>query len=193
MNNKLALILLLYLANSQASDFEKALTELKAVEAASHEMNEQGVWVLKRILIFNGTKKECHEVKAGYNNCCSDNGWGQDIRLAGCNSEEKELGKLKAIPVCHYVGHYCSKKIAGNCVETKKSYCCFQSKLSYLVMEGAHTQLKLSWGESDSPNCRGLTPKQLQRVDLSKIDLSAYFSDLKPNRNVQRDLKGRFK
>jgi conjugal transfer mating pair stabilization protein TraN len=174
-------------------NFENAVTELKSVEAASKEMHENGVWILKRISIFSGEKKECHETKYHYNNCCRDTGWGQDIHLAGCNAEEKELGRLKAIPVCHTVGHYCDKQVAGVCQQTKKSYCCFHSQLAYLVMEGAHEQLKLSWGDAKEPHCQGLTPKQLQRVDFDKLDLSAYFEDLHPNQQTQQHLKDKLK
>lgn len=175
-----------------ANDFSKAVTELKSLEAATQDFQHLELSFIKYYAIFSGEKKQCSQAWLGYNNCCKDNGWGQDIHLAGCNSEEKELGKLKEKVVCHYVGEYCAKKVktplGSQCQQTKQSYCCFHSKLSRVVMDAAHVQLKLSWGNAENPHCEGLKPEQLQQVDFDKIDFSEYFADLKQqtaNKNNQ--------
>jgi conjugal transfer mating pair stabilization protein TraN len=43
---------------------------------------------------------------------------------------------------------------------------------------GAHNQLGLSWGSPQSPQCGGLTVDQLMSVDFSKIDFSAFQSQV---------------
>ncbi|MBW6087903.1 conjugal transfer protein TraN [Escherichia coli] len=44
---------------------------------------------------FTGQAKFCKKAAAGYSNCCKDSGWGQDIGLAKCSSDEKALAKAK--------------------------------------------------------------------------------------------------
>lgn len=67
------------------------------------------------------------------------------------------------------------------CVEHKKTYCCFNSKLSRIVHEQGRPQLQgdiSSWGGPESPNCRGFTPEEFQMLDFSRIDLSEWYGDI---------------
>lgn len=50
-------------------------------------------------------------------------------------------------------------------------FCCFDSKISRVYQEEGRKQLGLSWGTAQNPMCRGLTQKEIGKVDFSKIDL----------------------
>ena len=41
--------------------------------------------------VFKGQGQSCDKTVAGFNNCCTDDGWGQDISLASCSPDEKAL------------------------------------------------------------------------------------------------------
>nr|WP_274534911.1 conjugal transfer protein TraN [Rhodoferax antarcticus] len=89
-----------------------------------------------------------------------------------CDQEEMDLANLKGQNLCHYVGSYCSHELKFfgatiACLETTESYCCFNGLLAKGIMEGAHTQLGISWGSGKSPNCSGLSTTQIQALDLS--------------------------
>jgi len=125
----------------------------------------------------NGRDYKCRDMITGYSNCCKDSGWGQDLHLAGCESEEKTLGHLKQENECIYVGRYCADKLLGSCTEHKKTYCCFNSVLDKIIRDqGGRGQLHIGYGTAHHPLCKGLTIKQLQTIDYSKLNYSDYYS-----------------
>lgn len=104
-----------------------------------------------------------------------------------CKKSDAVTDMLKDSGVCHYVGKYCSWKIKvfghSICLQHKKVYCCFHTKLARIVQEQGRPQLKdfnysQDWGDAESPNCRGFTPEEFQMLDFDKIDLSEYFGDI---------------
>lgn len=147
--------------------------------------------------IFKGKDCNCRKTFANFKNCCKDDGWGLDASLTECDAEEQQLGELKKNKVCHEVGEYCSKEVLGNCVERKKSYCCFGSKLSRIVHEQGRQQLDLTWGSPKHPECRGLTPDELQKINFKNMNLSEFYQDIQkkvvvPNpSNLQERIKER--
>lgn len=153
-------------------DFQKAITTLSALKEAGTSLDE------KLNQIFKGTRKTCRTAFSGFRDCCKDKGWGIDLSLTECKTKEEELGLQKQKGQCHYVGKYCSKKVLGKCVEKKKAYCCFQSKLGRLVQEQGRLQLNQGWGSGKRSICTGLTPEQLQSLDFSKMDLDEFYQDV---------------
>src|SRR3546814_18776576 len=91
--------------------------------------------------------------------------------------------------MCHEVGTYCSSKILGICVQKSKGHCCFNTKLGRIIQEQGRPQLKsfngIGWGTAKQPYCRGFTPDALQALDLSKMDLSEYYSEIEA-REIER-------
>ena len=165
-----------------SADFVQGVSSLQAVDAASKDMHQEGIWVFKHYVLFDGNKSSCKEASHGYNNCCREYGWGQDLHFAGCNQEEKKLAKDKENKLCHYIGRYCSNELktpfGKTCLQHKKVYCCYSSQLGRIVIEGAHQQLHWAWGEAESPACGGLKPETLQKLDFEQIDFSEYEDDL---------------
>ncbi|EAC0381474.1 type-F conjugative transfer system mating-pair stabilization protein TraN [Salmonella enterica subsp. enterica] len=171
--------------NGKNDMFAKAASELAAVAAAGKDVAELNSNDVK---IFTGKGVSCKKFAAGFSNCCKDSGWGQDVGLASCSSEEKALGKAKEKRLTVYVGEYCSKKALGICIEKKRGYCQFDSKLAQIVQQqGRSWQLGIGFGSGKSPDCRGITPEELQRIDFSKIDFSAFYDDLNSGSDIPAD------
>ncbi|MDG3444545.1 conjugal transfer protein TraN [Nitrospirillum amazonense] len=129
--------------------------------------------------VFTGTKADCRKALTGVLDCCKDDsGWSVDIGLGSCSDDEKALWAALDGHLSHYVGTYCNTSFLGVCLEKKKSYCDFQSRLGRIIQEQGRAQLNISWGPADSPNCAGLTIAQLQAIDWSKIDLSEFYPQI---------------
>lgn len=171
--------------NNTSDGFGKAVSALAAVTAAAKDvaaMNDVNVRA------FTGKPVECRMAIAGFSNCCKDSGWGQGIGLAHCDSEEKALGKAKEKLLTVYVGTYCSKKALGVCLQKKKVYCQFDSKLAQIVQaQGRKGQLGIGFGSGKHPDCRGITVEELQSLKFDRMDFSNFYSDLNAGTTIPSD------
>lgn len=95
-----------------------------------------------------------------------------------CEKEEFELGAKRELRSCHAIGNYCKKDVLGLCVETRDSYCCFNTPLSRIINEQIRPQLDRGWGPAKSPDCTGISITDLARIDWSQVDLSEWLSIL---------------
>ena len=96
-----------------------------------------------------------------------------------CKDYEQVLDFKKEKGMCHYIGEYCTDKALGACIQKKKTYCCFNSKLARIIAEEGRKQFKsFDWGDAKSPNCRGFTPEEFEKIDFSKIDLTEFSNDV---------------
>jgi len=153
---------------------------------ADGQVDENGN-CLGTIYVFNGNDYRCRPpgLQTGGSNCCKKTTtW---FGLGQCNEREKILAKLrswgKLDGQCHYVGSYCAVKVFKLCIQKKKTYCCFHSVLARIIQEQGRQQLGIDWGSPKSPNCRGFTPEEFQRIDFSKIDFSEWYEDLQKRIN----------
>lgn len=165
--------------------FQKAVSELAAVAAAGKDVAELNG---ADVRAFTGKAQFCKKFAAGFSNCCKDSGWGQDIGLASCSSEEKALGEARQRKLTIDIGEFCSKKVLGVCVEKKRSYCVFDSKLAQIVQQqGRQWQLGVGFGGASSPDCRGITVEQLQAINFDNLDFSNFYEDLQNGSTVPED------
>lgn len=165
--------------------FGQAVSALAAVAAAGEDVAELNG---ENVRAFTGEGKSCKKFAAGFNNCCKDSGWGQDVGLSSCSSDEKALGKAKEKKLTVYVGEYCSKKVLGVCLEKKRGYCQFDSKLARIVQEqGRRDQQGVGFGSGKSPDCRGITVDELQRLDFGVMNFSDFYSDLDAGSEIPED------
>lgn len=165
--------------------FGQAVSSLAAVAAAGKDIAELNG---QNVRAFTGKGMSCKKFAAGFNNCCKDSGWGADAGLSSCSSEEKALGKAKEKKLTVYVGEYCSKKVLGVCLEKKRGYCQFDSKLARIVQEqGRKGQLGIGFGSGSSPDCRGITIDELQRLKFDIMDFSDFYSDLENGTTIPQD------
>lgn len=160
------------------NDFASPLAYLSALNQAGDDNNKD-----LNLKIFTGSAESCKKDFISYNNCCSDSGWGQDYLGAGCSDSEKRLIEFQSKKLCHYVGSYCAQEVplTGKCLKTAKSYCCFNSKISRVIVEQGRKQLGIGWGSAESPSCRGFTPEELTKLRFDEMDLSEIASDVASN------------
>lgn len=168
--------------SGKSNDFGEAVSQLAALAAAGKDVAAlSGI----DVRAFTGQAKFCKKAAAGYSNCCKDSGWGQDIGLAKCSSDEKALAKAKTNKLTVSVGEFCSKKVLGVCLEKKRSYCQFDSKLAQIVQQqGRNGQLHISFGSSKHPDCRGITVDELQQIKFDQLDLTNFYEDLMNNQKI---------
>ncbi|WP_123004895.1 conjugal transfer protein TraN [Escherichia coli] len=107
------------------------------------------------------------------------------IGLAKCSSDEKALAKAKSNKLTVSVGEFCSKKVLGVCLEKKRSYCQFDSKLAQIVQQqGRNGQLRISFGSAKHPDCRGITVDELQKIQFNRLDFTNFYEDLMNNQKI---------
>ncbi|QWY77795.1 conjugal transfer protein TraN [Ferrovum myxofaciens] len=103
--------------------------------------------------------------------------------LATCSNEENQLALIRGKNMCYQVGSYCSMSVPllGICLQTKTSFCCFNSKLALLINEQGRPQIGKSWGAPQSPDCSGFTIPQIDSLNFAAMNLTAAFSDFTNN------------
>lgn len=164
---------------SENNGFADAVSQLAALAQAGKEMAGLDEQNMKA---FTGKAMHCRKAAAGFSNCCKSSGWGNDIGLASCNSEEKAIGKAKEKDIVISVGTYCSNKVLGVCLQKKSSYCVFDNKLARIVQsEGRLKQLGIGFGSAKSPDCRGISIYELQNLRFDNMDFSDFFDELNSN------------
>ena len=168
--------------NGKNNDFAPVVSALAALAAAGKDVAAINS---VNVRAFTGSAKFCKKFAAGFSSCCKDGGWGQDVGLARCSSEEKALGKAKENKLTVSIGEFCSKKVLGVCLEKKRCYCQFDSKLAQIVQQqGRNGQLHIGFGKASSPDCRGITQTELQQINFEALDFSNFFDDLQKNKKI---------
>jgi len=170
----------------------KALAQLEGLKQVAKHMEGNPV-----ASIFKGIDARCSINFGGaFKNCClKDGGWGSNSGLGTkCSADEETLKKAKHDKRCVYIGTRVKKKVAGVVLSKEQVHCCYPSKIARAIQEGARRQLGFDFGSVDAPNCRGLTPNEMERVDFGNLDLSDAFSDIaesatKMTRELQRDFE----
>jgi conjugal transfer mating pair stabilization protein TraN len=156
-----------------SKDFAKGISTLSATADASKQLDPSS------ITIFAGHSSECSEIPMGFSNCCTEKGWGQDGGLANCSLQEKKLHESREKKVVVKVGRYCSGSGPFPCIEHSQVFCVFNSKLARIIQQqGRMGQLGITFGSAKHPNCLGITPDQLQSIDLEKIDFQDFYVDI---------------
>jgi conjugal transfer mating pair stabilization protein TraN len=93
--------------------------------------------------------------------------------LSKCSQGEQLLALHKGSGLSTYINETCSKSVAGSCVQYVDNYCSFNSLLAEIINIQGKTQIGLPL-----VGCGGLTPAQLSSIDFSKIDFSAFTSQM---------------
>ncbi len=161
-----------------------AMSHLYALREAQNDLRDFKV-------IFKGSHRWCTRNCLGFRDCCGpDHGWGVTLHLSDCDKAEIELRNLRDKNLCVQVGTYCAEKDAvfNSCLRKKTTFCCYGTKMARLIQENGRAQLGLGWGNVESPDCNGLSPEQLSRIDFSKINFSEIFADIQ-NKTVVKDQK----
>lgn len=123
--------------------------------------------------IFAGSSVDCKKYVLGFRDCCTDSGWGDWVK--NCPAELQALQKAKADNRVVYLGKYKKHKLD---LDHHYAYCVFPSKLGAIIqIEGRKKQLGISFGKAKKPDCKGITPEQLERINFQKLNLSPIEQD----------------
>lgn len=159
----------------QTEDFQKNASSLAAMNSAGKSLKDASL----KPTMFQGKGMKCGGDVIAFTKCCQDSGWGLGLGISECSEEEKKLGQAKEQGLAVYLGKYCSTRVLGICLKRKKGYCVFDNKMAYIIQtQGRRGQLNISMGTGKHPNCRGITPKEMQGLDFSKVDFSSFYSEL---------------
>lgn len=161
-----------------------AMSHLYALREAQNDLRDFKI-------IFKGSHRWCTRNCLGFRDCCGgSSGWGVTLHLSDCGKAEIELRTLRDKNLCVQIGTYCAEKDAvfDSCIRKKTTFCCYGTKMARLIQENGRAQLGLGWGNVESPDCNGLSPEQLSRIDFSKINFSEIFADIQ-NKTVVKDQK----
>ena len=165
------------------SDYE-ANGEMLNVMAYLAVLKEAQDDIHAQVGIFKGQSRQCRKNCIGFRDCCATGkGWGVSLNLAECSGEERELADWREKKKCVFVGTYCAERepITKICIRKKSSFCCFGTKLARLINSQGRAQLGIGWGDSKAPDCRGLSPDELSRLDMSRMNLSELYEDVQKN------------
>ncbi len=123
--------------------------------------------------IFKGEVQECEKYILNLRDCCTDAGFLDG--LIHCPADMQVLQHAKVENRAVYLGHY-KHHLLGT---TRYVYCVFPTKLSGIVqIQGRYNQLQIPFGEAEKPNCRGITPEELERINFQTLDIHALVDEL---------------
>lgn len=88
-----------------------------------------------------------------------------------CDRDEKDLGALKKIGNCRFLGTYCRTRVLGACIDRRERYCCFNSPMSKMMRESLATQGIGGFGSARNPTCGGITMEQLGALNGADMDM----------------------
>lgn len=100
-----------------------------------------------------------------------------------CHEHEYATAGKKKLRSCTLVGIYCSQEVAGVCLQTKTTTCCFSNPLSRILQEQIRRQLRLGFGTPEHPDCRALPSSILSKVDWNQINLDEWVGIMLANEN----------
>lgn len=168
------------------NDIENTDTQVGLTDANNEGWDDSGSCD-GQIYIFNGKDNRCRSDDvffglAGGGCCDKDKVF---LGLVACKEEEIKLAKLNKGDKCYEVGEYCSKKIKFiGCIQKKKTFCCFNSKLARIINEQGRPQIGKEWGSSKEPDCKGFTPEEFSKLDFSEINMDEFFEDIQKKFNT---------
>lgn len=95
------------------------------------------------------------------------------MQLMQCTQDEQLLALHKGAGLSTFIKEECSQKVLGTCMEYTDTYCSFNSQLAQIINIQGKTQLGL-----ELAGCGGLTPTEISAIDFTKIDFSAFTTQL---------------
>jgi len=176
------------------NEFAEAASIMMVLDEAGHDMTciDGGTTAtddcLGDIEIFTGKGSECLQngLDTSFFNCCNDSKSSTLLIEKHCPAASLKTVRARQADSAHYIGTYCKKELPLiGCVQKADVYCLFNSKMGRIIQEQGRVQLQQfnpdgNWGDTDTPNCEGLSPEEFQMLDFSEIDLSEMYGDITP-------------
>lgn len=132
--------------------------------------------------IFKGTSIECESYRLGLRDCCTDDGLLDG--LIRCPSSMQVLQRAKNEKRVIALGRYKPHRFSN----TRHVYCVFPTKLARIIQfYGRQGQLHILFGTPKHPDCRGLTPEQLESMHFDQLNLSEFIQDVRDKTRLPAD------
>ncbi len=164
-----------------SDDINEGVSRLGAVAGTAQAVAANQVQT-QQPAIFRGAIQECEKYMWGMRDCCTDDGFLEGV--INCPRELQILQLAKREHRVVYVGHYKPHRFST----TRYRYCVFPTKLAGIVqIQGRFAQLGIGFGSVWHPDCRGLTPEELERINFKTLDLSKMVAELVGKKNIPQD------
>lgn len=116
--------------------------------------------------------------------------------IMSCPDDAAIVAMKKDTGLCVEVGEYCSRRlpIFRTCIQKKRGYCCFNSRLAKIINQEGKRQLGRGNGSGNSPDCSGLMPEDFNRIDMSQADpaiWAEFIEQIAPTMPELADITGR--
>jgi len=161
-----------------SNDMAEGITQLGTIagtaeDAAAHQ-SQAG-----QPSIFAGSSQQCKSLPLGLHDCCTGSGpleW-----LVNCPADMQALQRAKLEGRAVYLGSYKRHKLGHE----HHVFCSFPTQLAGIIqIQGRLGQLGVSFGAPKYPNCRGLTPEEIERINFSALNLTALTQELTSRKNI---------
>ena len=97
-------------------------------------------------------------------------------------SQVLQLAKVEGRAI--EVGHYRSDIFGTNL----HVFCIFPTKLAGILQtQGRFAQLQIPFGNAQTPDCRGMTPNELERINFKALDLSPLVDEMTRKKKLPLD------
>ncbi|MEP2780819.1 MAG: conjugal transfer protein TraN [Pseudoruegeria sp.] len=120
---------------------------------------------------FSADEAKCRKSIAGFLNCCKDTGWGVGT-ITDCSDGELALYQAQESERARYTHTYCSSDTLFGCVEKKRVYCVYGSKLALVINSEVQRVQDMTF------ECRALTQEEMETVNWDLVDLTPVFDDM---------------
>lgn len=159
--------------NEESHDMGEGVSRLGALAGVASDVAINQI-DLGSPRIFAGESQECKKHMLGARNCCSNSGWADWV--VHCPKSMQDIHRAKEEGRAVFLGEYDDGLFDS---EKHFVYCIFPSKLAGIIqIEGRGQQLHIPFGEAKVPNCRGITPEELERIDFGALNMSPIEKEL---------------
>lgn len=152
-----------------STDIGEGISKLAVLTGSAAEVAKQ--LDETKVKIFTGEIQRCEKYPLGMRDCCTDKGFLDG--LIHCPKAMQDLQKAKVEGRVVALGKY------RKGINKEYVFCVFPTQLAAIVqIQGRKNQLKIPFGTAKKPDCRGITPKELEDIQFDALDLSPLEKEL---------------
>lgn len=165
----------------ESDDVNEGITRLGTLSGTADEVTRLQV-TTGSANIFKGFYQECETYPLKLRDCCTDEGFLDGI--ISCPAELQSLQRAKIEHRVVYLGHYKPHFYST----TRYGFCVFPSKLAGIIqIQGRSAQLGIGFGQVKTPNCRGITPEELARLDFKRLDMGELVAEFSSKKTLPKN------
>ena len=166
---------------SESNDINEGLSRLGTLAGTAEDAYVNQTYS-GQASIFKGEVLECEKYMFGMRDCCTDKGFLDG--LIHCPTEMQILQRAKVENRVVELGHY-KHHVLGT---TRYVFCVFPTKLASIVqIEGRGSQLHIPFGEAEKPDCRVITPEELEGINFQTLNLTPLVAEITSKKTLPTD------